>query len=238
MNIFRKIKLKLIYWTTKQLGCENVGGHYVKVSHITAGGKILDLGANRGVFSIEMHKKFRTVSVCVEPNKVLFDKLDCGNWGIKIYGAVSDQDGEIAFKISNNHEASSIYDSIASVWSITKTESVPAYTLKSLLKRIGNDDIELIKIDIEGAEVNLIKSTDDALLCKFPQIAIEFHEFLSSQFLEDTKLIINRLRNLGFRMIVTSSDKYSEVLFINKRNVQFTLTERFWYVCHRLICYS
>jgi uncharacterized LabA/DUF88 family protein len=65
------------------------------------------------------------------------------------------------------------------VSSIAKTISdntvlVKSETLNSLIERVG--EIDLLKIDIEGAEYDLLEKTDIELLTKANNIILEFHD--------------------------------------------------------------
>ena len=65
------------------------------------------------------------------------------------------------------------------VSSIAKTISnntvlVKSETLNSLIERVG--EIDLLKIDIEGAEYDLLEVTDIGLLAKANNIILEFHD--------------------------------------------------------------
>ena len=63
--------------------------------------------------------------------------------------------------------------------SVAKTISdnsvlVKSETLNSLIERVG--EIDLLKIDIEGAEYDLLEKTDIELLSKAKNIILEFHD--------------------------------------------------------------
>jgi hypothetical protein len=54
------------------------------------------------------------------------------------------------------------------------TVVVKSETLNSMIERVG--EIDLLKIDIEGAEYDLLDKTDIASLAKAKNIILEFHD--------------------------------------------------------------
>lgn len=238
MNFFQKIRLKLIYISAKKLFCENIGGHYVRVKDIKHNKVIIDLGANKAAFSIAMNRTFNTSSICVEANKQLFEKLPEYNWLEKEYAVCGAKDGSVEFIISYNDEASSIYPEIANVWDTKSKHIVPSISLQTLIKKYNNLKIAYLKIDIEGAEIDVLKYTPNDTLLAIPQIGVEFHEYLSDKFFSDTKEVLTRMHKIGFYSIITSSSKYAEVLFLNKNQIHFSLSDKLWYAFHKVVAYS
>jgi FkbM family methyltransferase len=51
-------------------------------------------------------------------------------------------------------------------------------TLETFLNTQRIELVDLLKIDIEGAEEAVFNSTRDATLCNIKQITIEFHDFV------------------------------------------------------------
>ncbi len=77
------------------------------------------------------------------------------------------------------------------------------------------NEVDLLKIDIEGAELQLFLSTSDDVFSSIKQISIEFHDFMDLYPSEEVKKIINRFKS-GFYIIKFSRYYYYDVLFINK----------------------
>ena len=220
------------------LFCKNIGGHYVRVKNIENNKVIIDLGANRATFSIAMNRAFNTSAICVEANKELFEKLPEYNWLKKEYAVCGAKDGIEEFIISYNDEASSIYPEIANVWDTVSMHVVPAISLQTLLKKYNDIEITYLKIDIEGAEIDVLKNAPSDTLLAIPQIGVEFHEYLSDKFFWGTKEVLKKMHEIGFYSIITSSSKYAEVLFLNKNQIHFTLSDKLWYAFHKVVAYS
>src|SRR5205823_3461478 len=75
---------------------------------------------------------------------------------------------------------------------------IPGRTLASLLSECSVEHVDLLKVDIEGAEVPLFAATPDELLKRIRQITIEFHDDAGVITREESEQIRQRLRNLGF----------------------------------------
>lgn len=81
---------------------------------------------------------------------------------------------------------------------------VPAYCLRSLMIKLGHERIDLLKIDIEGAEYEVLASLLDSG-DRPVQILVEFHHRFASIGKAATVDIIRRLRAAGYRIFAISS---------------------------------
>jgi len=80
---------------------------------------------------------------------------------------------------------------------------VPALTFSTIMARLGHDSIRLLKIDIEGAEYEVL----DGLLAasaRPDQLLIEFHHRFAGLGKEKTAAMIQRLRAVGYRIFAIS----------------------------------
>ena len=74
------------------------------------------------------------------------------------------------------------------------SKTVQAITLDSLIKSTQWDQIDLLKIDIEGSEWEVFKSTPDHVFGMADRILLEYH--WPSGRLQD---IISRMHSIGFK---------------------------------------
>lgn len=235
LSLSEKIGLKLLYTSFKGIGLANIGEHPLAIKYINNKSKIFDLGGNVGNFSKEITNHFNCTCYCVEPDPVLFQQIP-RNEKIKKYNiAVTDSDGQADFILSDNKEANSFNPVIASLWRTNKVISVQTRSLRSLTKELQIESIDVLKVDIEGSEIPLLKSLTDKELISIPQITIEFHEFIDASLEKETHDTINRLKKLNFRVVVYSAKKFSDVLFLNNRIIKLNFIQRFWYFIHSLI---
>jgi FkbM family methyltransferase len=202
-----------------------VNGHTIVLDAIGSHSTVVDLGANRGGFSQNLKKLRGGRYYLVEANPVLFEKLDTTSCERAFHCAVADKEGSIEFNISLNDEGSSILAlSEQSAYGATFCSAVEvrARTIPSLLAEIGAERIDLLKMDIEGAEVPVLETIEPAELARLGQITIEFHcDPLFPFGLNDrTEAVVRRLESLGFVCLDFTCEvgwKRRDVLFLNRQ---------------------
>jgi FkbM family methyltransferase len=90
------------------------------------------------------------------------------------------------------------------------TISAPVRRIASIMKALGHTQIDLLKMDIEGAEYDVI---DDLLeeSIHIRQLCVEFHHRWPEIGVEKTRNAIDRLRSAGYRIFHTSAtgEEYS-----------------------------
>lgn len=80
--------------------------------------------------------------------------------------------------------------------------SVTTTTLNDILTDVGRDDCAVLKLDIEGAEYEVL-----AELCRTGeirrarQVLIEFHHRVTHHTIEETNAAVSSLKHAGFRLI-------------------------------------
>jgi FkbM family methyltransferase len=80
---------------------------------------------------------------------------------------------------------------------------VPAYSLPTITKKLGHDRIDLLKMDIEGAEYEVLDGLLDSPV-KPRQLLVEFHHRFVTDGLHRTYDVIDRLRESSYRIIAIS----------------------------------
>jgi FkbM family methyltransferase len=157
---------------------------------------VVDLGSNRGEFAQQVRACFGCRVIAVEANPRLFPQVR-GVQGVEAFNfAVSGRNGEATFHFSEESEAGAITSGI--VRATGEAMKVPTRTLASLLDDAKITHVDLLKVDIEGAEVEVFDSLSDAELGRVDQITLEFHDFCNLVAPAEVKRIADRLRNLGF----------------------------------------
>jgi FkbM family methyltransferase len=192
------MQLETIHWHT--LAPQFLGSH----------SKVLDLGANYGMFARAVTKRFGCKCVAVEPSPEPFQSIVPTADICTMQIAVADKPGIMNFKISDNSLASSLDEggSIA-----VKVESLP-----NLVNKLGWDRVDLLKVDIEGSEIGMLSACEDDFLSKkIAQISIEFHDFCGITKPETVKDVIARFNKIGFASIRMSRIGHQDTLLINTK---------------------
>jgi FkbM family methyltransferase len=120
--------------------------------------------------------------------------------------AVTARDGSLKFypRLKKDGSKSDVmYTMIAEKETIDDVIEVPAYSLSSIAEKLGHQHIDLLKMDIEGAEYEVL----DGLLAspiKPTQLLVEFHHRFADIGLEKTADVIRRLRDDGYKIFAIS----------------------------------
>jgi FkbM family methyltransferase len=178
---------------------------------------VLDLGANRGRFSGKMRERFGARCIAVEANPRLMDDLratvpDAFNI------AIFDHVGEIKLELSQNELAATIKSEAGTTQDpeVEGHVTVPCMDLESFAAHAKVDQIDLLKIDIEGAEIDMFRVCSDDFLRKIPQISVEFHDFCGLTPAREVHECLDHLDSLGFASIRFSRIGHQDVLLINR----------------------
>ena len=159
---------------------------------------IIDAGAYTGVSTVYFHHKFPEAKIiAVEPERSNFDLLvrntktykniSCINAGV--YGedaplVISDRTAEkYAFRVERSTSAE---------------ESLPGYTIETLMNKFQLPHIDILKMDIEGAEYSVFKNNPGSWLPSVKVLATEPHEFIHPGVRE---LILNVLSISDFKVL-------------------------------------
>ena len=224
-----ELRIKLVKRLLNLTGFKQISGHWIYVPKINKESIVIDLGANKGNFSKEMVKKFSVSCYAVEPDINLFKEINVP--GISKYNyAISKNNGPVSFFISNNDEASSLIKDFQSNWANKGEHLVEGVTWELLIQHLNltQKKISILKVDIEGSELDLIDSFTSDNISLVEQITIEFHDWINKSLHERTLFAIKKLISLQF-MAVSNTPDHSwpvEILFINKKAIQFNYFKR------------
>lgn len=185
---------------------------------------VLDLGANLGEFTQQVYARWGARCISVEANPEL-----CRAWrgpGSAINAAITGVDGETDFHIAANLESSSIYEGDEN--SLSSSIRIPALSLDTLMRKSGISEADVVKMDVEGAEIEILMQSPDAMLKRLSQITVEFHDFAIPKVTkEDVERVKDRLHAAGF-WSVSFSSRDTDVLFINKSAGILSRLEYYW----------
>jgi FkbM family methyltransferase len=91
---------------------------------------------------------------------------------------------------------------------------VPAYSLTTITEKLGHDRIDLLKMDIEGAEYEVLDGLLESPVLP-SQLLVEFHHRFVEEGLRRTYDVIERLRGVRYR-IVAISEIGREISFLRQ----------------------
>lgn len=141
---------------------------------------LVDIGANIGSVTLDRAWSDPRVKVdAYEPNPPTFDSLDRNirenalQSRVRLFReAVAGQDGNVLLW---SGESSVLSSTSAGPTIGGVSTSVPAVSLDHAIGRTGATHIA-VKIDAEGAEVEMLESASDATLAAIDEVALEYHD--------------------------------------------------------------
>jgi FkbM family methyltransferase len=192
-------------------------GHTFVATQICQSSVIIDAGAHRLEFSSDLVERFDCSSIAIEPNPGL--ALSPKNSKIRLVtAALSDKLGRAAFEIRDNLESSSLAPEIGAGRLSGRKIDVDKITLSAIVREFGVDSIDLLKLDIEGAEYDVLFGLDEALSEKIRQITVEFHPQISrDDEMHRYRDVLTHLSALGFASVKASFSGIGDVIFLNTR---------------------
>lgn len=120
--------------------------------------------------------------------------------------AVTAQDGTITLYPrvkSDGRKSTEMYTIVADDASLGDGIEVPAFTLDSIAATLGHERIDLLKMDIEGAEYEVLDTLQESTV-KPHQLLVEFHHRFRGIGPQKTVDTIAGLRGMGYRLFAIS----------------------------------
>ncbi len=220
MTLYNLLVKSIDFWQ-KHSGLSNLKTHTIYTKILDSDSLVIDLGANVGQFSEAITRELNCRCYAIEAVPSVYSQLPENGLIKKFNYAISDRNEPLKIYTSDNLECNSISQQAASIYGLQGEISVDGITLETFLKNQRIELVDLLKIDIEGAEEAVFNSTSDTTLCNVKQITIEFHDFLPGSIsTEEVNKITNRLKRLGFICIPFSylfpDMDTCDFLFINR----------------------
>jgi len=177
---------------------------------------VVDVGcADDPDFSLFMMSTFNVKAYAVDPTRKHFDalkKVESSHEGQfkHLPLAVANESGTLTFHESRNNASGSLLSNHTNITNDeTVSYEVEAVTVPELLKRIGAEKIDFLKLDLEGIEYHLLKSaSSDDFQC-VDQLFVEFHHHCIPEFSKsDTKRLADRVKGFGFQCFSLDSHNF------------------------------
>ena len=185
-------------------------------------GSILDIGANMGTFTLPLaYYNPQYVFVCFEPQRMVFNQL-CGNLainGIQNVHTINCGLGESEYFIDiqlpdyANEENIGAFSLDEEVHKhddyLCKTTGNTERITVRMLDSFNINDIRLIKIDVEGMELDVLKGGLETIKRNnYPPILFEAWQH-KEWFLPRRKELYTFLEDLGYEITCTGEDNYA-----------------------------
>ena len=175
------------------------------------GDVVLDIGGNKGFFTLNAIQKGASEVFCVEPVKDSFEQI------IKIANifsnikpinkAVGENDGTIEMYIDKDSSATNCVTTHGKLFGReTNMFEVDSININTLLKQIDTK-INFMKVDCEGSEFELFKTITDENLKSIDKIVVETHGDKIGHFVYD------KLVSANFEV-----NKHGDILFATNLN--------------------
>jgi FkbM family methyltransferase len=194
-----------------------VENHTLCTSLLGPTSTVLDLGCNKGAFIRSMRQTYGCSCFAVEPNPRLFERLNSMS-DIRAFNyAVAGSAGEVDFCLADNDEASNIVRTGGDC--VGETVKVRTIGLAGLLEQMRVEYVDLLKVDIEGAEIEMFDAMPDSIAPAFGQLTVEFHDFCGVP-VAAIERVSKKLGKLGFAAIKFSRHTYGNVWFVNTRRLE------------------
>jgi FkbM family methyltransferase len=176
---------------------------------------ILDLGAYQGYYSMYAYVKYPdAVIYSFEPlpdnylqlkKNIEFNKL--GSDRLKLFNvAISESAGKVSLHMNDDAKMGS-----SIVYKTGKAMEVPAVTISEIIRSNRIEKIDILKVDIEGAEYRVFRGADDDVMSKIDTVIAEFHPVEGEKMSDLVQLFE------GKGLLLRSADESGQIYFFSRK---------------------
>ncbi len=190
-------------------------------------GVMLDIGANVGLVScalgsLKKHARIHAIEPVGNNFKRLVENIKLNSLGEKVFPtciALGDESGRLEMRItpgsSTNNAVGSDMMSREDMKTVNEgnwgREDVAVVTLDCLVERLGLTRCDLIKIDVEGAELNILRGGTNMLSKLRPVIIGEFSPYWMEQINQNFGDVIELMEPFGYEFYIEMNGEYVPV---------------------------
>jgi FkbM family methyltransferase len=173
-----------------------------------SGDNVIDCGANIGLFSLQLAKSAPGIRIfCFEPaietrirliNNICLNGLQSA---LTVFPfAITDQNGSGHLRLAASSGDNSLFPRPEN--SSGLEELVDCVTLSSALDMCDVEVIDMMKVDVEGAEIEILRGARNIDWRRIRRLTVEYHDLFRPGC---RKSIVEMLLEYGFKMIEDSS---------------------------------
>jgi FkbM family methyltransferase len=195
------------------MSIEVIETHTILPDVVSPGSVVVDCGANVGRFSMAMIRRFGCVCYAIEAAPDTFSKIPATANLHRYNFALCANNKLVMMSIDEDITRSTIKSSSKENKIAVQGRNLGEFFAHEVAGKV----VDLVKMDIEGAEIEVIDSLDDDLIKQVGQWTIEFHDFLGMMSVSDVERRVARIAGLGFYELFWSKYRNNaDVLLINK----------------------
>jgi FkbM family methyltransferase len=202
-----------------------IAGHSFRSDVLGPDSVVLDLGLNTGEFALELIERYgcRVLGVEALPDPIAAIRNPPDELKVE-QAAIAPTGGTIAIRLGAGHCPTALADLAPED---AETLSVPAITLPELLAKhaLGASTIDLLKVDIEGVELDMLEDASDDLLLSVAQWSIEYHDFIEPAHRPRIDALHRRFEALGFQRLNVSRTRNLDVMYLGPETRVSRLTK-------------
>lgn len=185
---------------------------------------LADFGAHRGEFFTALKTEYSIFrALLVEANPTLAESLKetFGKESDVLHAAVvgTNSKGAVTFTRSTNPESSSIFREWSATYGIADQVDVPTITFSKVIQELGGR-ADLVKVDVEGAEIGMLQTASASDLASCGQLTVEFHDRQPPLTRRDVDDVCRRMRAEGYGIVKPNWPNVDDVLFVNLKNMR------------------
>ena len=229
----RSLFKRIFYLFLDQLGIRRLREHSFFDLLLRKPAVVADFGAHRGEFFAAFTSEYPVSrALLIEANPALAESMKqaFGDEADVVHAAAVAESKQrtVTFTRSIAPESSSVFKEWSVAYGIADQVTVPTLDFSDAVNRFG-DRIDLIKMDVEGAEIAILESASASDLTSCIQLTVEFHDKRAPFTRRDVDRVCRRMRAAGYGIVMANWPKVDDVLFVNLKSV--SVTERIGLRC-------
>ena len=184
---------------------------------------VFDIGANIGLWTAYILERGAKKVYSFEPNKLAISQLE-NNFKdnekvVIVPKGIYHEHTKIPFYVD---EGNSLISSVVNGDNKVLAYEIDTLTIEDVLEQYNIDKIDLLKMDIEGAEFDIFDNVTVETMDKIDSLLIEYHDFYFPDGTHKVDHLVLELENFGFHITRPSGVKY---IFANRIKKKYVVND-------------